>query len=72
MNTSTPTPAQDYMRRIINALTEMIDNPGDANAAEDVLASILERPKTLRSALSAALYKSQSERLTRQLSHMRW
>lgn len=72
MNTTNPTPAQDYMCRIINALTEMIDNPGDTDASESVLASILERPKTLRSALSAALYKSQSERLTRQLSRMRW
>lgn len=52
------TPTQDYMKRMIDALSGYIDNPEDADWEAEVLIHIFERPKTLRSALSAALYKS--------------
>lgn len=60
MKTKELTPAQDYMKRMIDALTCIIENPADTDWRNDVLMFILERPKTLRSALSAALYKSQN------------
>lgn len=59
------TPAEDYALRMINALDGFIDNPDNIEWSDEILMFILERPKTLRSALSAYLYKSQSARLTR-------
>lgn len=59
------TPAEDYTLRMINALDGFIDNPDNIEWSDEILMFILERPKTLRSALSAYLYKSQSARLAR-------
>lgn len=56
------TPAQDYMKRMIEALDGLIENPNDPDWEADVVLFLFERPKTLRSALSAALYKSVSSR----------
>lgn len=63
MQTKSLTPAQDYMKRMIDALDCVIENPENTDWQDEVLMFILERPKTLRSALSAALYKSQMARI---------
>lgn len=65
MNKKSPTPAEDYALRMINAIDGFIDNPDDTDWSDEILMFILERPKTLRSALAAYLYKSQSARVTR-------
>lgn len=59
------TPAEEYALRMINALDGFIDNPDDMDWSNDILMFILERPKTLRSALAAYLYKSQSARVAK-------
>lgn len=59
------TPAEDYALRMINAIDGFLDNPDDTDWSDEILMFILERPKTLRSALAAYLYKSQSARVTR-------
>lgn len=65
------TPAQDYALRMINALDGFIDNPDDIDWSNDILMFILERPKTLRSALAAYLYKSRNAQIDRQISKQR-
>lgn len=65
MKKKTFTPAEDYALRMINAIDGFIDNPDDTDWSDEILMFILERPKTLRSALAAYLYKSQSARVTR-------
>lgn len=60
------TPAQDYAMRMIAALEGFIENPEDVDSQNDILMFILERPKTLRSALSMYLHKSQSAQLVRE------
>ena len=52
------TPAQSYAARIIVALDNLLKDIEDIEAQDEVLMMILERPKTLRCALSAYLYKS--------------
>lgn len=52
------TPAQAYAARIIEALDILLTDIGNIEAQDEVLMMILERPKTLRCALSAYLYKS--------------
>lgn len=59
------TPAEDYALRMINAIDGFLDNPDDTTWSDEILMFILERPKTLRSALAAYLYKSQSARVNR-------
>lgn len=53
------TPAQSYASRIVEALDNLLCAPEDAEAVDNVLMMVLERPKTLRCALAAYLYKSQ-------------
>lgn len=65
------TPAQDYAIRMINALDGFIGNPDDTDWKNDILMFILERPKTLRSALSAYLYKSRNARIEREITRKR-
>lgn len=71
MATETLTPAQDYALRMINALDGFIDNPNDLDWSNDILMFILERPKTLRSALAAYFYKSKSAQIDRQIAKHR-
>jgi hypothetical protein len=59
------TPAQDYAKRIVAALDSLLEEPGNTEQADEVLMMVLERPRTLRSALAAYLYKSQSAQLQR-------
>lgn len=66
MKTKNLTPAQDYAIRMINALDGFIENPEDMDWQNDILMFILERPKTLRSALAMYLNKSQSAQLVRE------
>lgn len=54
-----PTPAEAYAARMITAIDGFLDNPNDEDWRNDILMFVLERPKTLRSALAAYLYKSQ-------------
>lgn len=68
MATSTLTPAQDYALRMITALDGFIDNPDDTDWSNDILMFILERPKTLRCALAAYLYKSQRASFEREVA----
>lgn len=56
------TPAQAYMHCVIEALDSLLCAPEDTEAQDNVLMMVLERPRTLRSALAAYLYKSQSAR----------
>lgn len=64
MKTKRPlTPAQAYMRRLIDALDGLMGDPDNEDWYAEVQMMILERPRTLRSALNAALYKSQSAQL---------
>lgn len=65
MNKKSLTPAEDYALRMINAIDGFLDYPDDTSWSDEILMFILERPKTLRSALAAYLYKSQSERVNR-------
>lgn len=60
MESNKLTPAQAYMQHLIDALTNIIENPDDTDWQDEVLMQILQRPKTLRAALAAALYKSKS------------
>lgn len=71
MTTTHITPAQDYALRMINALDGFIENPQDEDWRNDILMFILERPRTLRSALSAYLYKSQSAQYNREVANKR-
>lgn len=71
MVTKKITPAQDYAIRMINALDGFIDNPNDIDWSNDILMFVLERPQTLRSALAAYLYKSQSAQLEREIIRKR-
>jgi hypothetical protein len=71
MTQLTLTPAQDYAIRMINALDELIDNPTDTGWSDEVLMFILERPKTLRSALSAYLNKSMNDQRNRAIMRQR-
>ncbi len=59
------TPAQAYAARIVEAIDGLLCAPEDTEAADNVLMMVLERPRTLRSALAAYLYKSQSAQLQR-------
>lgn len=59
------TPAQAYAARIVEAIDGLLCTPEDTEAADNVLMMVLERPRTLRSALAAYLYKSQSAQLQR-------
>ena len=59
------TPAQAYAARIVEAVDNLLCSPEDTEAADNVLLMVLERPRTLRSALAAYLYKSQSAQLQR-------
>ncbi len=59
------TPAQAYAARIVEAVDNLLCFPEDTEAADNVLMMVLERPRTLRSALAAYLYKSQSAQLQR-------
>lgn len=67
MTTTKLTPAQDYALRMINALDGLIENPYDIDWTNDILMFILERPRTLRSALAAYLHKSRSAQLDREI-----
>lgn len=51
------------MRRLIDALDGLMGDPDNEDWYAEVQMMILERPRTLRSALNAALYKSQSAQL---------
>ena len=59
------TPAQAYAQRIIAAVDNLLASSDDKDAIADIQMMVLERPKTLRCALAAYLYKSQSARLQR-------
>ena len=59
------TPAQSYASRIVEALDNLLCSPEDTEAADNVLMMVLERPKTLRCALAAYLYKSRMAQLLR-------
>lgn len=65
MPTKSLTPAQAYAARIVEALDSLLCKPEDTEAADNVLMMVLERPRTLRCALAAYLYKSQSAQLQR-------
>lgn len=52
------TPAQSYMGKMVEALDQYLAEPENEEYGLNVLTLALERPKTLRSALSAHLYKS--------------
>ena len=52
------TPTQDYLKRMVFALTEYINDPENTELADEILMQVLERPKTLRAALNAALYRT--------------
>lgn len=52
------TPAQSYMGKMVEALDLYLSEPENEKYGIDVLTLALERPKTLRAALSAHLYKS--------------
>ena len=60
-----PTPAQAYAKRCIYALQELINNPEDNEWQDEVHLLLMERPQTLKCALSAYLYKSEMARLSR-------
>lgn len=64
------TPAQDYAAQMIAALDNVIAMPGDIDAENDVLMIALSRPKTLRAALAAYLYKAQHNNTTWQERHI--
>ena len=59
------TPAQDYASRMITAIDEYIADPQSNDWLQEILMIVLERPKTLRNALNAYLYKSRMAQLTR-------
>lgn len=59
------TPAQAYAQRIIAAVDNLLGSPDDTDTIADIQMMILERPRTLRCALAAYLYKSQSTQLQR-------
>lgn len=65
MEQTKPTPAQSYMRRLIDALDGLMENPDNEDWYAEVQMMVLERPRTLRSALNAALYKSLSAQSAR-------
>lgn len=65
MTRKEPTPAQAYAKRCIIALSEMINNQGSNDWQEELLLLLLERPQTLKCALSAYLYKSEMASLQR-------
>lgn len=52
------TPAQSYMGRMVEAIDQYLAEPENEDYGMNVLTIALERPKTLRSALSSYLYKS--------------
>lgn len=58
-------PAQAYAARMVEAIDILLGDIEDTEAADNVLMMVLERPRTLRSALAAYLYKSQSAQLQR-------
>lgn len=53
------TPAQSYASRVVEAIDILLCDPENTEAVDNVLMMVLERPKTLRCALAAYLYKSQ-------------
>ena len=59
------TPAQAYAARIVEAIDCLLCDPEDIDRIADIQMMVLERPKTLRCALAAYLYKSQSAQLLR-------
>ncbi|MDE6080106.1 MAG: hypothetical protein K2G35_08595 [Duncaniella sp.] len=60
------TPAQTYAKNVVQALDAFIASDVHAEySAANVAKLIMERPKTLRAALSAYLYKSQMKSLNR-------
>lgn len=59
------TPAQAYAARIVEAIDALLCAPEDSDLIADIQMMVLERPKTLRCALAAHLYKSQSAQLQR-------
>lgn len=65
MTRKEPTPAQAYAKRCIIALSGMINNQSGNDWQEELHLLLLERPQTLRCALSAYLYKSEMARLQR-------
>lgn len=65
MTTTHLTPAQEYAVRMMNALDGVINSPDNATCSNDILAIVLERPKTLRAALAAYLYKSRSAQVSK-------
>lgn len=50
-------PAQAYAARMIEAIDILLGDIEDTEAADNVLMMVLERPRTLRSALAAYLYE---------------
>lgn len=60
------TPAQSYAQNAVEALDDLIAAESDAEYHKAYAAKlVMERPKTLRCALAAYLYKSQMQSLNR-------
>ncbi len=59
------TPCEDFMARFVLALDTHLTNPADIASQEVVKTLVLERPRTVRSALNALLYKSHTQTLIR-------
>lgn len=59
------TPAQDYASRMIMAIDKYTAGTQSSNLAQEILMIVLERPKTLRNALNAYLYKSRMAQISR-------
>lgn len=66
MNNKPLTPAQAYAKAAVEALDAMLVSEPEANYCLGAVTKLLmERPKTLRAALSAYLYRSQMQSLNR-------
>lgn len=70
MITKKKTPAQDYAERMITALDELLVDTSNVEWQDEILTFILERPKTLRSALSAYLHQLQMKSIANNTNHV--
>lgn len=57
------TPAQDYAQRVVLALDEVIANPDSLEWYDEAVMLLMERPRTLRAALAAYLYRCRMKQL---------
>lgn len=65
MSNNSISPAQQFSARLLEALDNLLANPTDVDYQADVQTLVLERPRTVRSAINALLYKSKMQSYNR-------